>query len=68
MGLNYASDDIAFRKQVRPLIEQILPKKEITNLEGRRARDRKLFEAGYLGMGWHEEYGSGGVLPMEQGA
>jgi alkylation response protein AidB-like acyl-CoA dehydrogenase len=57
MDLNYAPEDIAFRKQVWPWLDQNLPKKEIANLEERRARHRKLFEAGYLGMGWPEEYG-----------
>jgi len=46
MDLNYAPEDIAFRKQVRPWLEQNLPKKEIANLKERRARHRKLFEAG----------------------
>jgi alkylation response protein AidB-like acyl-CoA dehydrogenase len=60
MDLNYKPEDIAFRKQVRPWLEQNLPKKKIANFEERRARHRKLFEAGYLGMGWPEENGGGG--------
>jgi alkylation response protein AidB-like acyl-CoA dehydrogenase len=37
---------------------------EIVNLEERRAWHRKLFEAGYLGMGWPKEYGVG-VLALQ---
>jgi alkylation response protein AidB-like acyl-CoA dehydrogenase len=68
MDLNYAPEDIAFRKQVWPWLDQNLPKKEIANLEERRARHRKLSEAGYLGVGWPKEYGGGSARPMEQGA
>src|ERR1700682_3182634 len=66
MDLNPTPEDIAFRKQVRTWLEQNLPTKEIRNLEGRRAWHRKLYEAGYLGMGWPKEYGGGGARPMEQ--
>ena len=66
MDLTYTPEDIAFRKQVRTWLEQNLPKKEIRTLEDRRAWHRKLFEAGYLGMGWPKEYGGGGARPMEQ--
>jgi len=68
MDLNYAPEDSAFPKQVRPWLEQNLPKKEIANLEERRARHRKLFEAGYLGVGSPKEYGGGSARPVEQGA
>jgi len=66
MDLNYTPEDIAFRKQVRTWLEQNLPKREIRTLEDRRAWHRKLYEAGYLGMGWPKEYGGGGARPMEQ--
>ncbi len=66
MDLNYTPEDIAFRKQVRTWLEQNLPKKEIRTLEDRLAWHRKLYEAGYLGMGWPKEYGGGGARPMEQ--
>src|ERR1700730_761564 len=66
MDLNYTPEDTAFRKQVRTWLEQNLPTKEIRNLEERRAWHRKLYEAGYLGMGWPKEYGGGGARPMEQ--
>ena len=58
MDLNYTPEDVAFRKQVRTWLEQNLPK-EVRNLEERRAWHRKLYDAGYLGMGWPKEVGGG---------
>ena len=66
MDLNYTPEDTAFRKQVRTWLEQNLPTTEIRTLEDRLAWHRKLFGAGYLGMGWPKEYGGGGARPMEQ--
>ncbi|HEV8457083.1 MAG TPA: acyl-CoA dehydrogenase family protein [Methylomirabilota bacterium] len=66
MDLNYTPEDVAFRKQVRAWLDQNLPRAEIKTLEDRRAWHRKLYEAGYLGMGWPKEYGGGGARPMEQ--
>src|SRR3989441_2317555 len=66
MDLNYTPEDIAFRKQVRAWLEHNLPRAPITTLAERRVWHRKLYEAGYLGMGWPREYGGGGARPMEQ--
>src|SRR5712692_4886479 len=66
MDLNYTPEDIAFRKQVRAWLEANLPRKEIRTLDDRLGWHRKLYEAGYLGMGWPKEYGGGGARPMEQ--
>jgi alkylation response protein AidB-like acyl-CoA dehydrogenase len=66
MDLNYTPEDIAFRKQVRAWLEQNLPPEPIATLAQRRVWHRKLYEAGYLGMGWPKEYGGGGARPMEQ--
>ena len=66
MDLNYTPEDIAFRKQVRAWLEQNLPREPIATLAQRRTWHRKLYEAGYLGMGWPKEYGGGGARPMEQ--
>ena len=66
MDLNYTPEDIAYRKQVRAWLEQNLPREPIVTLEQRRAWHKKLYEAGYLGMGWPREYGGGGARPMEQ--
>src|ERR1700741_2242502 len=66
MDLNYTAEDIAFRKSVRAWLEGNLPRAPLSTLDQRRAWHRKLYEAGYLGMGWPKEYGGGGARPMEQ--
>src|SRR2546430_15854515 len=66
MDLNYTPEDIAFRKQVRTWLEGNLPRKEIRTLDDRLGWHRKLYEAGYLGMGWPKEYGGGGARPLEE--
>src|SRR5689334_2490068 len=65
MDLNSAAEDVAFRKQVRTWLEHNMPR-HINNLGERRAWHRRLYEAGYLGMGWPKEYGGQGARPMEQ--
>ena len=65
MDLTYTAEDVAFRKQVRAWLEQNMPR-QIRNLDERRAWHRRLYEAGYLGMGWPKEYGGQGARPMEQ--
>jgi len=65
MDLNYTAEDVAFRKQVRTWLEHNMPR-HIKNLDERRAWHRRLYEAGYLGMGWPKEYGGQGARPMEQ--
>src|SRR5574342_188614 len=64
MDLNYTAEDVAFRKQVRTWLEHNMPR-HINNLGERRAWHRRLYEAGYLGMGWPKEYGGQGARPME---
>ena len=66
MDLNYTPEDIAFRKQVRAWLEHNLPREPIRTLAERRVWHRKLYDAGYLGMGWPRAYGGGGARPMEQ--
>src|SRR5262245_52759728 len=65
MDLNYTAEDVAFRKQVRSWLEQNMPR-QIRNLDERKAWHRRLYEGGYLGMGWPKEYGGQGARPMEQ--
>ena len=65
MDLNYTAEDVIFRKQVRAWLEQNMPR-QIRNLDERKAWHRRLYEAGYLGMGWPKEYGGQGARPMEQ--
>ena len=59
MDLNYTAEDVAFRKQVRTWLEQNMPR-HIQNLDERKAWHRRLYEGGYLGMGWPKEYGGPG--------
>ena len=66
MDLNYTPDDVAFRKQVRAWLEQNLPSAPLRSLAERKIWHRKVYEAGYLGMGWPKEYGGQGARPMEQ--
>ena len=66
MDLNYTPEDVAFRKQVRAWLEQNLPADPLRSLAERKVWHRKLYEAGYLGMGWPKEYGGQGARPMEQ--
>jgi alkylation response protein AidB-like acyl-CoA dehydrogenase len=66
MDLNYTPEDIAFRKQVRQWLEANLPKEPLKTLEERRAWHTKLYEAGFIGMGWPKAYGGQEARPMEQ--
>ena len=66
MDLNYTPEDIAFRKQVRAWLEQNLPADPLRGLAERKVWHRKLYEAGYLGMGWPKEYGGQGADVMRQ--
>ncbi|MFW6074044.1 MAG: acyl-CoA dehydrogenase family protein, partial [Chloroflexota bacterium] len=66
MDLRYTPEDIEFRKQVRAWLEENLPEKEPETLEERRAWHRKMYEAGFIGMGWPKEYGGREARPMEQ--
>lgn len=66
MDLNYTAEDKAYRQKVRRWLEENIPKKRPETMEERRAWHRKLYEAGYLGMGWPKEYGGQEARPMEQ--
>ena len=66
MDLNYTAEDNAFREQVRQWLRENLPKKKLETLEEKRAWHTKLYEAGYLAMGWPKEYGGREARPMEQ--
>src|ERR687888_2705585 len=66
MDLNFTPEDIAFRNRVRNWFEENLPKTELKTLEERKAWHRKLYDAGFVGMGWPKEYGGQDARPMEQ--
>lgn len=66
MDLRYTEQDQAFRKEVRKWLEENVPSKKLESLGEKKAWHRKLYEAGYLGMGWPSEYGGRDARPMEQ--
>jgi alkylation response protein AidB-like acyl-CoA dehydrogenase len=76
MELAYSKEDEAFRKEVRSWLKQNLPKKDkaVSDLmphdpeRVRRAKEwqRKLYDAGYVAMGWPKEYGGQGADVMRQ--
>lgn len=66
MDLNFSPEDIAFRARVRQWFEANTPRNELLSLDERRMWIRKLYDAGYVGMGWPKEYGGQNARPMEQ--
>ncbi|MBI4242015.1 MAG: acyl-CoA dehydrogenase family protein [Candidatus Rokubacteria bacterium] len=65
MDLDYTPEDLAFRARVRAWLEANLPK-SLPTLEDRKAWHRKLYAAGFLGMGWPRAYGGQEARPLEQ--
>ncbi len=66
MDLKYAPEDLAFRDATRRWLETNVPRSELKTLGERRAWHQKLYEAGYLGMGWPREYGGRDARPLQQ--
>ena len=66
MDLTYSSQDLAFREATRRWLEANVPGEEPTTLEARRAWHRRLYDAGYVGMGWPVAYGGRGATPLQQ--
>jgi alkylation response protein AidB-like acyl-CoA dehydrogenase len=66
MDLTYTPGDIAFRSRVRRWFAEHAPQTPLQTLEERRAWTRKLYEAGFIGMGWPKAYGGQDARPMEQ--
>jgi alkylation response protein AidB-like acyl-CoA dehydrogenase len=66
MDLRYTPEDEAFRQEVRQWFAENLPSEPIKTLDDRRAWHRKLYEAGFIGMGWPKAYGGWERRPMEQ--
>jgi alkylation response protein AidB-like acyl-CoA dehydrogenase len=74
MDLRYTADELAFREELRGWLGAELPKLADKPLPedwaARRAYDtswqRRLFEAGYAGIDWPEEFGGRGGTPTEQ--
>lgn len=74
MDFELTPDERAFRDQVRAWLKANAPKSEDDDaevgrrewIERRRAWQKKLHEAGYVGIGWPKEYGGRGATLMEQ--
>jgi alkylation response protein AidB-like acyl-CoA dehydrogenase len=66
MDLKPNPQDETFRQEVRQWLEDNLPKKKLETIEERKEWHRKLYAAGYLGMGWPKEYGGQNARPMGQ--
>ena len=66
MDLRYSPEDEAFRAEVRAWLAANLPAEKLETFEQQRAWHRKLYDAGYVGMGWPVEYGGRDARPMEQ--
>jgi alkylation response protein AidB-like acyl-CoA dehydrogenase len=66
MDLRYSSDDLAFREATRRWLQANVPAEEPATLEARRAWHRRLYDAGYVGMGWPVSYGGRGATPLQQ--
>jgi alkylation response protein AidB-like acyl-CoA dehydrogenase len=65
VDLSYSPEDEAYRQKVRDWFERNRPGPLETH-EKRRAWHRKLYDAGFIGMGWPKEYGGQDARPMEQ--
>lgn len=74
MDLRYSESDERFRKELREWLGDVLPtlppKPDPDDWPARRAWDtgwqRMLFDAGYAGINWPEEYGGRGATLTEQ--
>ena len=66
MDLSYSPADVQFREATRRWLEANVPRAEPATLEERRAWHRRLYDAGYVGMGWPVAYGGRGASPLQQ--
>src|SRR5437868_6227738 len=65
VDLNESPEHRAYRATVRAWFEQNKPG-TLDTLEDRKAWHRKLYDAGFVGMGWPKAYGGREARPMEQ--
>src|SRR5690349_4236062 len=65
MDLKYSPEDEAFRERARRWFAENRPGR-LDTLEQRKAWQRTLYDAGFVGMGWPREYGGQSARPMEQ--
>ena len=65
MDLNYSPEDERFRERTRRWFAEHRPG-PLDTLEQKKAWQRTLYEAGFVGLGWPREYGGLEARPMEQ--
>lgn len=65
MDLTYTAEDLAFRQHVREWLAGHRPPR-LDTVDARKAWQRTLYEAGFVGMGWPKEYGGRGERPIRQ--
>jgi alkylation response protein AidB-like acyl-CoA dehydrogenase len=65
MDLNYSPEDEAFRLRARTWFAEH-PSGPLDTLDQKKAWQRTLYDAGFVGMGWPVEYGGQNARPMEQ--
>src|SRR5499425_3412078 len=66
MDLHYSAEDLAFRDATRRWLAGNVPAREPATLEERRVWHRRLYDQGYVGMGWPPEAGGRGATPIQQ--
>jgi alkylation response protein AidB-like acyl-CoA dehydrogenase len=66
MDLRFTAEDEAFCGEVRAWLAEHTPREPLHSTVDKKAWHRKLFEAGYIGMGWPKAYGGREARPIEQ--
>lgn len=66
MDLRLSSEDVAFREQVRGWLRENLPRERLDTLQAKAEWHRRLYHAGFIGMGWPKACGGWERRPMEQ--
>ena len=78
MDLTYSPEELAFQREVRAWLKANVPKREpaaqnpidgapnAARIARAKAWQRKVYEAGYVAMGWPREYGGQGADVMRQ--
>ncbi|MEZ4572792.1 MAG: acyl-CoA dehydrogenase family protein [Thermomicrobiales bacterium] len=66
MDLRYTQEDQAFSRKFGNGWRRMCPGRKSGRWKNARHGNRKLYDAGYVGMGWPKEYGGREARPMEQ--
>jgi alkylation response protein AidB-like acyl-CoA dehydrogenase len=66
MDLRFTAEDEAFRTEVRGWLEANIPEQKPRTMEEKKSWHQRLYQAGFVGMGWPKEYGGRNARPMEQ--